>query len=145
MEVRTPPHTGAERFMAIDVHITEEPADDFDPGRLAPKGRAHFVAAAQAAGYRAVKGAAAIRWRSAADRANCERYQRGRGDRWGEVLRCARRLRDGELLRHGPVYLHPTLTEAPDGKLTAIDGTRRLMAALEAGLTHIDVVVIVPA
>ena len=138
MQVESNPKRGAERFISIDVERTDDPTD-FNTGQLDPKGRERFGAEVQRP-YRAVRGRASISWKSHDDREKCIAHQERRG-RWRCVLCYMKAMQRGELKPGGPVYLDPSITGSD--KLRAIDGTRRLMACLEAGIPTIDVVIIV--
>lgn len=143
MQVQSKPDSGCERFISIEVELTSESAA-FDPNDLDRIGRREFDRHVQGRPYRAVTGMAAISWKSPSDRQECMQYQTARrGNRWQTVLAYAALISARTMPPGGPVLLHPSLTGAADGKLQPIDGARRLMACLEAGLKSIPVVVFV--
>lgn len=139
MDVQMHERKGAERFINIDVLLTNESASFYEKD-LDPTGRKRLLYIT-GGNYRAVKGIAAVSWKSPDDRLKCIDYQTGRG-RWKKVVQYADRLRNGDRPKNGPVYMHPSITSQIDGKLMAIDGTRRLMAYLEAGFDQVEVVVL---
>ena len=108
--------------------------------RLDRIGRNHFKRFV--AGRRSVcfKGSMTARWKSDDDREKCKQ-ERTENGRWKDVEDYKLAMLNGNTFPPA-VLLHPSLTGRPDGLLTPIDGARRLMASLEAGVAAIPVVVV---
>ena len=137
--VHSNPNKGAERFIEMVVTIDSE-TSDFLPSALDRKGRETFD---QLIGHRPVvaqRGTLHARWKSPAHREACKEYQTRRG-RWQKVKRYSAQMLAGDNFPP-PVFLHPSITGGTDGLLMPIDGTRRIMACLEAGIGEIPVLII---
>lgn len=128
-----------ERFVSIEVHVSDEPVDvNWD--LLDKTGKRDLRENAKDTEYRAVAGVANIAWKSEKDRADCiadhgEKRQR----RWNRMEEIKERMKAGEFPQFAHAYLHPSLTRAED--LMVIDGTRRMLAYLELGRSEMPVIV----
>jgi hypothetical protein len=92
--------------------------------------------------YQAVAGVAKIAWKSDEDHAACiadHKQSEKRQKRWKKMKKGLQRMQSGEFPQFAHAYLHPSLTGA--GSLMVIDGTRRMLAYLELGLSEMPVVV----
>lgn len=134
---------GAGRFLRCEVTLTQEPAE-FDETALDQAALKRLKKATKGRPYRTVKAVAGIAWASPEARQACVSEQMEKG-RWRRVLEYVKLLADGQCLPHPPVFLHPALAGAGDNLLREIDGTRRQLAYLEAGIEHLEIVVLVPA
>lgn len=153
-QVETLPDKGFERFATISVVATDSPVNGEWRLHLDSVARRRLKVALGKRSYSAVRGHASISWKSDEDRHRCVEYQSGRPgrngksrrngkrSRWDDVLDDAARLGAGELPPSGPVFLHPSVTGLPSDILRPIDGARRIMSAIEAGLKVIEVVIV---
>jgi hypothetical protein len=140
-EVFRNPPGNAEQHVQIAVRLTGEPIA-FDQSCLDKAGRKRLAKAAADKEWVAVKGIATVSWRSEEDCDKCLANQKKRG-RYQRISEYASRIGRGEYPDFGHVYLHPSLTGREN--LEVIDGTRRLLAYLEAGQHEMPVVVLIAA
>lgn len=135
------PAKGAERFIEMEVAMHDE---GFPLSLLELDAPGKRTLAKYANGMSLVRfsGTMTASWKSPEDREACMRNQIARR-RWKKVLKYARWLKEGRRPPHGPTYLHPSITGRQDSLLVPIDGTRRLMSYLEAGMSDIPVVILV--
>ena len=130
-----------EKFVNIEVHVSNEPID-VNWNLLDARGRKDLQSHAKHVQHEAVAGIAKISWKSVEDRVACiadhERDEKRRR-RWSQMTETLERMKNGEFPQFAHTYLHPSLTRIKD--LTAIDGTRRMLAYLELGRAEMPVVV----
>ena len=131
------PHRGCERFIEATVRLSDEPSQ---LPILDRKGQERFDKYIAGRSFIAVKGILTAVWKSEADRELCKTDQSNRG-RWEGVQRCKAGLLAGDKLPPS-VFLHPSITGRSDSLLVPVDGARRLMAQLEAGLLQVPVIVV---
>lgn len=137
---RNPPGR-AEAFVSIEVHVTAQSAT-FELSKLDGTAKRRLVAASKGAEVTAVKGMASISWKSPESRATCiaDHNEVPRLERWKTVQKYAGWIKEGRFPQHGHVYLHPSVTGKDN--LEVIDGTRRLLAYLEAGQMEMPVIIL---
>lgn len=154
MHVKPGHGNGAEKFIDMRVKVTGKVLP-FDAKCLDPAGRQALKrATVNNADYIAVEGQAKAAWKSPEDRGRCIERQMilpnthecvcgvMHATRLDCVLCFAEHIKQGQLPKVVAVYLHPSLTGHTDDLLMGIDGSRRIMAHLEANINEFDVVVV---
>lgn len=143
MRVEAHPTAGAERFVNLEVLVTDTPAPFSARRDLDRAGRKRLATHLGKRHIQAILARVQAHWRSDSNRLACMEFQRSRRgrreDRWADVEAFAADIRAGALPPGGMVYVES------GGLLLPIDGTRRLMASLESGYTTMDAIVLRPA
>ena len=134
---------GADNFINLDTKPNDgEAIKSFNPKNyLDEKGeeRLHDIVRDQK--YHAVKCCASINWNN--DKARDECFSHQSPERLEDVKCYAADMRKGDIFPM-TVLVHPSLHKKCDDKLVGIDGSRRLMAYLEADIYEIDIIVLEP-
>ena len=134
-----------EKFVNIEVYVSDERIA-VERHLLDGRGKKDLRKHAKGRNYEAVAGFAKISWKSDEDQAACiadHQQSEKRQRRWEKMKEGLERMQAGEFPQFAHAYLHPSLTGAEG--LTVIDGTRRMLAYLELGLSEMPVVVFLTA
>lgn len=143
MMVFTNPPGKSEAFVDIVICVGDQEAE-FAPTLLDAAGRQRLRNATQGQPHTAFEGTAQLKWRCEGARAACiadHEKSPSRRTRWARVQEYAERMRQGEFPPQGHVYVIDTSIE--NRPVTVIDGTRRMMAHLEAGMMEMRIIALV--
>jgi hypothetical protein len=141
IEVFRNPQGRTEEFVSIEVRVQDTLAIVELP-KLDGRARRHLSRVSQGAMVVAVFSTAFISWKTVESRKLCmaDHNDVRRRKRWKAVQKYAEQMAHGQFPEHGHVYLHPSVTG--EDNLVVIDGTRRMLAFLEAGYDEMPVVVV---
>ena len=134
-----------EKHIDVEVLITDSPVS-LEQCKLDERGIKRVRQKTANLPFEVVTGFAYVKWRSTEHRQACKSDQelntegRTNGEnRWTDIQKYKERALSGEPLPP-PTVVHPSLTEL--NGLEVIDGIRRLVAGVEAGISPIAVAVI---
>ena len=128
---------GCEQYIEMSVTVSRQHVDLHS---LDPNGNRQFRRYVAGRPFACFGGTMIARWKGSAEREKCKQERIPNG-RWRDVEGYKAAMMAGDTFPPG-VLLHPSITGRLDGLLVPIDGARRLMASLEAGLVSIPVVVV---
>jgi hypothetical protein len=137
-----------ERFVTGKVDITNEPVG-IETCHLDKRGKDRFEECRAKMDVETIIGISRFRWKSAEDREKCIAEQKSKNkrgtcgeSRWTDVLAIVDAINQNVDLPL-PALVHPDLCDHEG--LWVIDGSRRFVAYVEAGIEEFRVVVVRPA